>query len=195
MPRSCSVCSHPESAEITKAILAGASNREVVRRFAPGVTESGAQRHRRNCLKAPRREPKRKGRTRVTPAGVGAVRRFDSDVEISSPSDLLEHLKGLFRLNDLLESALERGDVDAAVKVGREIRSTCETFARVAGRLVDGGVQVNVDQRRQGLLMLGKMDEESLRTAIARLTAGGDAAVSAESITASLDVEHRVVVP
>jgi len=126
---------------------------------------------------------------------VGAVRRFDSDVEISSPSDLLEHLKGLFRLNDLLESALERGDVDAAVKVGREIRSTCETFARVAGRLVDGGVQVNVDQRRQGLLMLGKMDEESLRTAIARLTAGGDAAVSAESITASLDVEHRVVVP
>jgi hypothetical protein len=108
---------------------------------------------------------------------------------------LLEHLKGLFRLNDLLESALQRSDVDAAVKVGREIRSTCETFARVAGWLVDGGVQVNVDQRRQGLVLLGGMSEDELRTQIARLTAAGSADVIMDAASTPIEVESRALSP
>ena len=53
MPRSCSICTHAQTAEISKAISSGASNRSIAERY--GLVHTSVQRHRTNCLKQQRR--------------------------------------------------------------------------------------------------------------------------------------------
>ena len=192
MPRRCTICSHSELAAIGKAIATGHSNRNLANRF--NVSPAAIQRHRAGCLKQPRRE--KKVAPGSAPASVGGSNRFDSDGEIATPADLLERLRSLFRLGDLLEEAYQRRDVDACVKLAREYRSAAESYARVAGWMTDGAsATVNIDARKQGLVLLGRMDEASLRSAIASLSAGGDAALVGGSGEAAIDVESRVVPP
>ncbi|MGA8532682.1 MAG: hypothetical protein WB615_01085 [Candidatus Tumulicola sp.] len=79
----------------------------------------------------------------------GSSDRFASSEEISGPRQLLERLGALFRLGDLLEEAYQRRDVDQCVKLAREVRSTAESYARVAGWLNEGSSSTIIDQRRQ----------------------------------------------
>jgi hypothetical protein len=165
VPRSCSVCRHDKTAEIAKAIAAGGSNRTVSLQFE--VTESAVQRHRVNCLRAPRR-PKGLGRDSAGEESGGSV-RFDSGGTIASPKDLLSRLQSLFRLGDLLEEAITRKDVDAVVKLARELRATAESYAKVAGWLaVDGASSTVNDYRKQTVQILGSIPEDDLRALIGR---------------------------
>jgi hypothetical protein len=161
MPRYCTACAHKDAGEIAKAIAAGGSNRAIAHRF--GVTGAAIQRHRVNCLRAPRRvKESGAGEKQGTP---GAALRFESPKgEITSPKDLLSRLSALFRLGDLLEEAYERRDVDALVKLAREYRAAAESYAKLAGWLVEGGGNTTlIDARRQSITLLSKLTEEELR--------------------------------
>ncbi len=144
------------TATIAKAITAGGSNREVAVRFK--LTESSVQRDRVNCLRA-----RRRGRESGTPEGhitaSGSVRFESSRGEITSPRDLLSRLSTLFRLGDLLEEAYEKRDIDACVKLAREYRAAAESYAKVAGWLVDGASNTTIDARKQTFQVLANFSE------------------------------------
>lgn len=161
MPRVCNCCASHEAGQIAKAIAAGGSNRDLAVRF--GVTESSVQRHRVRCLRAPRRV-KETGAASETGNGA-ASRRFDSVAdEITGPKDLLKRLAALFRLGDLLEEAYQRRDVDAVVKLAREYRAAAESYAKVAGWMVEGGSATTVlDMRRQQIAVLGELSVDQIR--------------------------------
>lgn len=58
----------------------------------------------------------------------------------------------------MLETAYERQEVDAGAKLVREVRATAESYARVAGRLVEGGEnRTLIDARRQSVALLGNL--------------------------------------
>jgi hypothetical protein len=112
----------------------------------------------------------------------GSIRFETNRGEISSPKDLLTKLSTLFRLGDLLEEAYAARDVDACVKLAREYRAAAESYARIAGWLVEGGGNTTlIDARRQSIGILGKLTEQELRA----LAAGGPVAtlpVAAEGV-------------
>jgi hypothetical protein len=165
MPRTCSVCGHDNTADIAKAIAVGGSNRTIALRFE--VTESAVQRHRVNCLRAPRRQ--KESRQAATLEGSAGSVRFDSaGGTIASPQDLLSRLQSLFRLGDLLEEAITRKDVDAVVKLARELRATAESYAKLAGWLaVDGTSSTMIDNRKQVIQVLANLSEDELRALVA----------------------------
>ncbi len=188
MPRSCSVCRNDNTADIAKAIAAGGSNQSIALRFE--VTESAAQRHRVNCLRAPRRQ-KKSGRD-SSPSESDASIRFDSaNAKIVSPKDLLSRLQSLFRLGDLLEEAITRKDVDAVVKLAREVRATAESYAKVAGWLaVDGASSTTViDNRKVVFAQLASMGVDGVRAALKQLSG---AAIEAESTLEDVTVKNKL---
>lgn len=168
MPRSCSVCSNGATAEIAKAIAAGGSNREVAVRF--GVTESAIQRHRVNCLRAPRRA---KDSGTGPAGGTGAVPvRFDSSAKGElEPKALLRRAEWLLDdAQSILTRASAGNDDRLALSAVREVRSSLELVMKAHGMLSpENAVSVNVvvDQRRQAAALLSKFSEDELR-AIAR---------------------------
>jgi len=173
MPRACSACTHSQTAQIAKSIALGASNRELASRF--GLTPSAVQRHRVGCLKQVRKA--KDGSTSGEPSSSAGLVRFELiGGEITGPQDLLKRLHGLFRLGDLLEEAYHRRDVDAVVKLAREYRAAAETYAKVAGWLVEGGGNSTfVDARRQTIQLLAGLTDEEVR----RLANGQPAALPA----------------
>lgn len=77
---------------------------------------------------------------------------------------LLERLRSLFRLGDLLEEAYTRRDVDACVKLAREYRAAAESYAKVAGWMSEAASSsMIVDQRKQVVQLFGKLSEAELR--------------------------------
>ncbi|MGA8475794.1 MAG: hypothetical protein WB681_12095 [Candidatus Cybelea sp.] len=64
----------------------------------------------------------------------------------------------------MLEESYERRDIDAVVKLAREYRAAAESYAKVAGWLVEGGGNTTlIDARRQSIALLGKLSESELR--------------------------------
>lgn len=180
MPRSCTICTHPNTAEISKAIMAGGSKRTLAVRF--GVNDASIQRHRTICLQAAPRQ-NRSGATSKPSSDPEKVRFENDTAAISSPSDLLGRLKSLFRLGDLLEEAVERRDIDACVKLAREYRAAAESYAKVAGWMTEGAV-INVDARRQSVELFGKLTENELRAlARTRMPDATDSAAAGSVVT------------
>jgi hypothetical protein len=161
MPRACTICANAATAEIAKAIATGESNRAVSGRFA--VTASAVQRHRVNCLRAPRRTEKLAAPpTRATaPDSV----RFDSDAD---PKALI--CRAEFLLDDataICARAKTDGDARLALQALRECRSSLELLMRAHGMLQPDGTTVNIDARRQSVELFAKLSIEELR-ALAR---------------------------
>jgi hypothetical protein len=85
MPRSCSICNHPETARISKELLAGGSLRSVAERYKLG-THAAVGRHLRNCLRTRRIDcPEKAARTNKG-ARVEKTARFGSK-PASAPPD------------------------------------------------------------------------------------------------------------
>lgn len=162
MPRSCSICHDRQKAAINRAIREGGSKNRIAERFA--VSAAAVQRHKNGCL----------GITTTREATAPAVdaftsdssARFDSEAPITRPADLLDRLRSLFRLGELLEEAYSRRDVDAVVKLAKEYRAAAESYARIAGWLTEGAT-VNVDARRQSMAVLANVTEDDLRALLA----------------------------
>ncbi len=161
MPRQCSVCTHLESAAITKELLAGGSTRGVASRY--GTTGASVGRHLRGCLRVVRRaEASAQDGTRAESA---ALSRFDS----SDPQSLVATTARLVdEALGLLEHAKNAGDRRTALQALREARDGLALLMRVAGLLApDNSVTVAVDARKQSIQLLGKLTEDELR-ALAR---------------------------
>ena len=168
MPRPCTVCTHPELAAISKAIVQGGSKRTIAARF--GVSDAAVLRHKHSCLNlrpAPKSSIEQNEKSGhpapLAPAG-GSV-RFGSDAGgITGPGDLLARLERLLRIGEMLDAALDRKDVDAVVKLSREYRAAVESYAKVAGWLSDG-TTVNVDARRLSIAeaKVAALSESDLR--------------------------------
>lgn len=173
MPRSCSICTHPKTAEIAKALLAGDSIRPVASRY--DVTGAAVGRHLRNCLRTERR-PKEPGRDEAS-ASSAVSSRFDS----SDPASLVATTARLVdEALSLLEHAKSAGDRRTALAALREARDGLSLLMRVHGLLQqDGAVNVTIDARRQTIERLGKLTEEDLRALIDASTKAAETALPA----------------
>ena len=143
------------------------------------------QRHRVNCLRAPRR-PKESGHAAASDGSAGSVRFDSANDTIASPKDLLSRLQSLFRLGDLLEEAITRKDVDAVVKLARELRATAESYAKLAGWLaVDGASTTVIDNRKIVFQQLADLGVDGVRAFLAKQLAGTviDAESTVEDVT------------
>lgn len=161
MPRSCSICAHERTADITKALTAGDSVRGVASRFS--VTPAAAGRHLRGCLRIERRE--KEPRLDAAPASAPVSSRFES----LEPTALVSATARLVDVAlELLEHAKKADDRRTALAALREARDGLALLMKAAGMLAgDAGSTTVIDQRRQVVTVLAKLSEAELR-AIAR---------------------------
>lgn len=123
MPRSCTVCAHPELEAINKALVGDASNRSVASLY--DVSEAAVRRHRTNHLPAT------------------LVKAQDAQ-EVAEADDLLAQVQDLqARTLSILEEAETTKAHRTALSAIREARSNLELLAKLLGEL-DDRPQVNI---------------------------------------------------
>ena len=115
MPRSCTVCEHPEREAIDEALVGGASNRSVASLY--DISEAAARRHKANHL----------------PARLVMAKAVE---EVAQADDLLGQVKDLqARTLAVLEAAEETRQHRTALAAIREARSNLELLAKLLGEL------------------------------------------------------------
>ena len=123
MPRSCTVCEHPEREEIDRALVGETSNLSVSSLF--GVSESAVRRHKANHLPA----------KLVMAQGAEEVARADSLLD--QVRDLQDKALGI------LDKAEDAGELRTALGAIREARGNLELLAKLLGELEERP-QVNI---------------------------------------------------
>ena len=115
MPRSCTVCEHPERDAIDRALVGGASNRSVASLY--DVSEASVRRHKANHL----------------PAKLVMAQAAE---EVAEADTLLDQVKGLqSRAYSILDRAEEAGELKTALSAIREVRGNLELLAKLLGEL------------------------------------------------------------
>lgn len=124
MAAACSVCEHPDIAEIDAALAAGTGRRAVAQRF--GVGEASVQRHRSAHL---------------SPALVAAVAE---EAEHARHRSLLDRIEDLVEtVEGVMASAKEEGRSAPILAAARELRAGLELLGKATGELKpDGAVTV-----------------------------------------------------
>ena len=140
MPRSCSICEHPQRVEIDQALVGDASNRSLASLY--DVSEAAIRRHRSNHLPA-------------------KLLKAHEAEEIAQADDLLADVRSLqARTLSILEAAEAASQLSTALRAIREARSNVELLAKLVGelqsnQLAQQNVQINVvyeDERRQRII-------------------------------------------
>jgi len=115
MPRSCTVCEHPEREAIDEALVGGASNRSVASLY--DVSEAAARRHKSNHLP-------------------GKLVMAQAAEEVAQADDLLAQVRGLqAKALGILSKAEEAGELRTALSAIREARGNLELLAKLLGEL------------------------------------------------------------
>jgi hypothetical protein len=123
MARTCSICSHPDRAEIDTALVVRGSLRGISRTF--DLSEDALTRHRDNHL----------------PPALAQSARVE---EITRADDLVDRLIGLARETQaILAAARKDGNHDLALKAIQRAEKQLELQARLVGELRDAPV-VNI---------------------------------------------------
>lgn len=123
MPRSCTVCEHPEREAIDRQLVGDSSNLSVSSLF--GVSESAVRRHKAKHL----------------PAKLVMAEKAQ---EVAEADDLLDQVRGLqARTLAILEAAEHTHQHRTALSAIREARSNLELLAKLLGEL-DDRPQVNI---------------------------------------------------
>jgi hypothetical protein len=123
MPRSCTVCEHPEREVIDRALVGEGSNRSVASLF--GVSESAVRRHKSNHL----------------PAKLVMAQAVE---EVAEADHLLDQVRSLqARTLAILEAAERSNQHRTALSAIREARSNLELLAKLLGEL-DDRPQINL---------------------------------------------------
>ncbi len=123
MPRTCTICTHPERAAIDAALIAGEPYRNIAERH--GVSVGALFRYKSDRL----------------PAALVHAKEAE---QVVHADDLLAQVRDLQRRTlGILNSAEETGDRRTALAAIREARGCIELFGRLAGELSDGAT-VNV---------------------------------------------------
>ena len=163
MPRSCSVCGHDQTADITKALTAGDSIRDVATRF--GATPASIGRHLRGCLRTERRTEK--SGTDASPSVVRGASRFAS----LDPSTLIAGVAlSVDEALDLLEHAKKAGDRRTALAALREARDGLALLMKAANVIGgDSGTTV-IDNRKIVFQQLAELGVDGVRALLADVT-------------------------
>jgi hypothetical protein len=123
MPRTCTVCEHPEREAIDRALVGETSNLSVSSLF--GVSESAVRRHKANHLPA-------------------KLVMAEKAAEVAQADDLLQQVRDLqARTLAILEAAEHTNQHRTALAAIREARSNLELLAKLLGEL-DERPQVNI---------------------------------------------------
>jgi hypothetical protein len=123
MPRSCTICEHPDREALDRALVAGEANTQLSSVFA--VSEQALRRHKANHL----------------PAKLVMAQAAE---EVAQADDLLDQLRGLqSRTLAILEAAETTSEHRTALGAIREARSNLELLAKLLGEL-DDRPQLNV---------------------------------------------------
>lgn len=124
MPRSCTVCTHPDKAEIDEVLVAGVSSAEIAGRYRT-VGERAIRRHQTNHV----------------PETLAKAHEAE---EVAQADTLLEQVRELQeRALDILDQAEEAGELRTALGAIREARGNLELLAKLLGELSDQP-QVNI---------------------------------------------------
>jgi hypothetical protein len=124
MPRSCTVCEHPDREAIDEALVAGESSAVIAGRYRT-IGERAIRRHRTNHL----------------PEKLAKAHEAE---EVARADSLLEQVRDLQeRALDILDQAEEAGELRTALGAIREARGNLELLAKLLGELSDQP-QVNV---------------------------------------------------
>ena len=115
MPRSCTVCEHPERDAIDRALVGGASNRSAASLY--DVSEAAMRRHKGNHL----------------PAKLVMAEKAAEVVEADNLLDQVKDLQG--RAYAILDRAEEAGELRTALSAIREARGNLELLAKLLGEL------------------------------------------------------------
>ena len=157
MPRVCTVCLHPQSVEITKAIGKGVSLRQVAARFG-FKHHATIQRHRMLCMGI-------KSAASVALATVQKPsRNAADDADALDPRSLLRRASGLLDATQaIIDRARASGDDRLGLTAQRELRESLNLCMKAVGMLSDGA-QVVIDQRKIELRTnIGELSVEHLR--------------------------------
>jgi len=120
MPRVCTICSHPERAEIDRALVAGMAFRNIAERY--GTSATALTRHKKEHVP-------------------GHVAKAQEAKQVAAADDLLKQLKALRnKAISILQQAERAGDYRTALMGIREARGCIETLMEVEGELDRRGV-------------------------------------------------------
>ncbi len=123
MPRSCTICSHPERESIDRALVGDASNRSVASLY--DASEAAVRRHASNHLPAKLVMAEKAG-------------------EVAEAGELLAQVQDLqARTLSILEAAESTSQHRTALSAIREARSNLELLAKLVGQL-DDSPKVNI---------------------------------------------------
>ncbi len=123
MPRTCTICEHPEREAIDRALVGETSNLSISAQF--GVSESAARRHKGNHL----------------PAKLAKAHEAE---EVAHADNLLGQVRALqSKTLSILLRAEGAGDLRTALSAVREARGNVELLAKLSGEL-DERPQVNI---------------------------------------------------
>jgi hypothetical protein len=115
VPRSCTICEHPDREAIDRSLVGDASNLSVSSLF--GVSESAVRRHKANHL----------------PAKLVMAQAAE---EVAQADDLLQQVRDLQgRVLAILGKAEAAGDLRTALGAIREARGNLELLAKLLGEL------------------------------------------------------------
>jgi hypothetical protein len=116
VPRSCTVCTHPDRAKIDEALVAGVSSAEIAGRYRT-IGERAIRRHRTNHL----------------PETLAKAHEAE---EVAQADNLLAQVRDLQeRALDILDEAEEGGELRTALGAIREARGNLELLAKLLGEL------------------------------------------------------------
>jgi hypothetical protein len=123
MPRVCSVCSHPDRAEIDRAALAGTSYRAITRQY--GIGKDAVLRHKADHLLAELVKAQEVKELADAETLVGEAKRYKA------------------RVAGIMDAAETGGDYKVAISAANSIRGYLDLLAKLAG-LIDSRPQVNL---------------------------------------------------
>jgi hypothetical protein len=160
MPRSCTVCEHPEKDAIDRTLVGGASNRSVASLY--DVSEAAVRRHKANHLPA-------------------KLIMAEKAAEVVEADNLLDQVKWLqSRAYGILDRAEEAGELRTALSAIREARGNLELLAKLLGELDERPI-VNLNISPEWLelraVIVGALEPhpEALRAVVGALEAAKDA--------------------
>lgn len=123
MPRTCSICAHPELAAINEALVSGITFRNIAERY--GTSLAALHRHKHDHIPA-------------------ALAKAGEAAEVTHADDLLEQVRGLQkRALNILETAEVDGKLGTALLAIKESRGCLELLARLLDKLPKGSA-VNI---------------------------------------------------
>jgi len=123
MPRTCTICQHPNREKINRLLVEGEIFRKIAENFSLSITSL----HRHKTEHLP-----------------GNLTKAKEAQEIAKADSLLEQVKSLQnRALNILSQAEESGDLRTALGAIREARCNLELLGKLAGELREGQV-VNV---------------------------------------------------